>query len=157
MGISIRRASMYDILQIQKCNLTCLPENYQFRYYLYLCMTWPELLYVAEITIKKKIVGYVLAKMEHEENLLESHGHITSISVLRSYRKLGLATKLMKQSQKAIIEIYKANFISLHVRESNLAAKHLYTHTLKFRWQDTEKNYYADGENAFLMKKNLLF
>merc|ERR1712032_697389 len=120
-------------------------------------MTWPELLYVAEITIKKKIVGYVLAKMEDEENFSKSHGHIASISVLRSYRKLGLATKLMEQSQKAMKEMYKANFVSLHVRESNIAAKHLYTHTLKFRWQGTEKNYYADGENAFLMKKSLSF
>ena len=29
----------------------------------------------------------------------EQHGHITSISVLRSYRRLGLAKKLMQQSR----------------------------------------------------------
>lgn len=53
-----------------------------------------------------KIVGYVLAKMykelyiygyfsEDEDNEDETHGHITSISVLRSYRRLGIAYKLM--------------------------------------------------------------
>ena len=30
----------------------------------------------------------------------EPHGHVTSISVLRSYRRLGLAKRLMIQSRK---------------------------------------------------------
>jgi ribosomal protein S18 acetylase RimI-like enzyme len=30
------------------------------------------------------------------------HGHVTSISVLRSYRRLGLANKLMKQSRRLL-------------------------------------------------------
>ena len=49
--VLIRQARMDDIMQMQHCNLQCLPENYQFRYYLYLVMSWPELLYVAEVTI----------------------------------------------------------------------------------------------------------
>jgi ribosomal protein S18 acetylase RimI-like enzyme len=46
-----------------------------------------------------KIVGYVLAKLEDdEENNQLIHGHITSISVLRTYRRLGLASKLMQSA-----------------------------------------------------------
>jgi GNAT superfamily N-acetyltransferase len=82
---------MDDIAAIQNCNLQCLPENYQMKYYLYHILSWPQLLYVAEDN--GKIVGYVLAKME--EDAKEPHGHITSLAVLRSHRKLGLATKLM--------------------------------------------------------------
>ena len=40
--------------------------------------------------------------MVREEDLKEAeepHGHVTSISVLRSYRRLGLAKKLMVQSR----------------------------------------------------------
>lgn len=33
---------------LQRCNLLCLPENYQLKYYLYHNLTWPQLLYVAE-------------------------------------------------------------------------------------------------------------
>jgi len=43
----------------------------------------------------------VLAKMEEEsinDKDFVPHGHITSISVLRDYRKLGIATKLMRAS-----------------------------------------------------------
>lgn len=82
-------------------------------------MTWPQISYVAE-DHKGRIVGYVLAKMyvffshnstflrgtnrsvgyreERNEDAKEPqpvHGHVNSISVLRSYRRLGLAKKLM--------------------------------------------------------------
>ncbi|CAI7889977.1 unnamed protein product, partial [Closterium sp. NIES-53] len=81
-----------DLLAMQSCNLMCLPENYQMKYYLYHILSWPQLLYVAE-DYNKKIVGYVLAKMEEEST--ECRGHITSLAVSRTHRKLGLATKLM--------------------------------------------------------------
>lgn len=46
-----------------------------------------------------KIVGYVLAKMEEEPSDGIQHGHITSLSVMRTHRRLGLAEKLMRQSR----------------------------------------------------------
>jgi ribosomal protein S18 acetylase RimI-like enzyme len=51
-----------DLLAMQATNLTCLPENYQMKYYLYHILSWPQLSYVA-VDHKQKIVGYVLAKM----------------------------------------------------------------------------------------------
>lgn len=39
-----------------------------------------------------------LFREEDEENQGVIHGHITSISVLRGYRRLGLASKLMQHS-----------------------------------------------------------
>lgn len=81
----------------QHANLSNLPENYQMKYYLYHALTWPNLSYVAT-SPRGDIVGYVLAKMEDEPSP-EPHGHITSLSVMRSYRRLGLAEKLMRQSR----------------------------------------------------------
>ncbi|POW14385.1 hypothetical protein PSHT_07406 [Puccinia striiformis] len=52
----------------------------------------------------------------------EPHGHVTSISVLRTYRRLGLANKLMQQSQKAMRDVFGAKYVSLHVRKTNRAA-----------------------------------
>lgn len=51
-----------DLLAMQAANLSCLPENYQMKYYFYHLLSWPNLSYVAEDT-NNKIVGYVLAKM----------------------------------------------------------------------------------------------
>ena len=70
-----------DLMNMQHCNLLCLPENYQNKYYMYHGLSWPQvniiykkyeqfllnilklqLSYVAEDE-SGKIVGYVLAKM----------------------------------------------------------------------------------------------
>jgi len=115
--VNIRRATVEDLLAMQACNLECLPENYQLKYYFYHILSWPQarlhpypyrvyiatnrsfatlwlpqapaephfwppglanaqklalnciarkqLLYVAEDS-NKKVVGYVLAKMEED-------------------------------------------------------------------------------------------
>ena len=60
--VNIRRATLYDIQKMQNCNIWCLPENYQNRYYFYHYMSWQHLLYVAE-DHTGDIVGYVLAKL----------------------------------------------------------------------------------------------
>jgi N-alpha-acetyltransferase 10/11 len=83
------------------------------------------------------------------------HGHITSISVMRTHRRLGIAEKLMKQSQRAMVETFGAQYVSLHVRMSNVAALRLYRDTLGFKNERVEKKYYADGEDAFAMKLDL--
>ncbi|KAJ2989808.1 hypothetical protein NUW54_g8666 [Trametes sanguinea] len=97
--VNIRLARVEDLMGMQACNLQNLPENYTLKYYLYHALTWPQLSYVAEED--GKIVGYILAKMEEDvADGDEPHGHVTSISVLRSYRRLGLAKRLMIQSRE---------------------------------------------------------
>lgn len=140
-------------MNMQHCNLLCLPENYQMKYYFYHGLSWPQLSYVAEDE-NNKIVGYVLAKME-EDPEDSPHGHITSLAVKRSYRRLGLAKKLMDQACRAMVECFDAQYVSLHVRKSNRAALHLYTNTLKFSISEVEPKYYADGEDAYAMRRAL--
>lgn len=123
-----------------------------------------------------------------EDDPEDIHGHITSLAVLRTHRKLGLATLLMTASrecsarsgpivssirlpgfadlkyvfdcafypaERAMVECHRAKYCSLHVRETNYAAFHLYRDTLKFDVHGTEAKYYADGENAYDMRKPL--
>lgn len=156
--MNIRVARIEDLTGMQACNLHNLPENYTMKYYLYHAMTWPSLSYVAE-DHEGRIVGYILAKMEEIEESPDGsppseppHGHVTSISVLRSYRRLGLAKKLMLQSQDAMVNGYNAAYVSLHVRKSNRAALGLYRDTLGFTVNSIEEKYYADGEDAYAMQ-----
>jgi len=79
-------------------------------------------------------------------------GHITSLSVLRTHRKRGIATALMRRSQLEMAEVFDAEYVSLHVRKSNRAAFHLYKETLQYAIHDVEKGYYADGEDAYDMR-----
>lgn len=107
MDIRLLRSS--DIPLIQHANLENLPENYFMKYYLYHALSWPQLSFVAvDISRPKKtpydypkIVGYVLAKMEEEPADGVQHGHITSLSVMRTHRRLGIAEKLMRQSRRS--------------------------------------------------------
>ncbi|KAK5090594.1 hypothetical protein LTR05_000769 [Lithohypha guttulata] len=135
-------------------------ENYFLKYYLYHALTWPQLSFVAVVRTAKptaypKVVGYVLAKMEEDPSDNIQHGHITSLSVMRTHRRLGIAEKLMRNSQRAMAEVFGADYVSLHVRVSNSAALHLYRDTLGFTVEKTEEKYYADGENAYAMKMDL--
>lgn len=183
--MDIRALQPSDIPHVQLTNITNLPENYFLKYYLYHALSWPQLSYVAvDLSHTKpgeppKIVGYVLAKMEEEPTDGVQHGHITSLSVMRTHRRLGLAEKLMRQSreftlqpstilpkfslkvptqtEKAMVEAFAAKYVSLHVRVSNKAALHLYRDTLQFEVDKVEEKYYADGENAYSMRKDLAF
>ena len=151
--VSIRRATADDLFQMQKTNLLCLPENYQFKFYMYHYLSWPSLLHVAEDN-DGKIVGYVLAKLEEEDiKPGEIQGHITSISVLRTYRRLGVARKLMEHAINMLQEYFEADFVSLHVRVSNRPALILYHEKLGFEIRGIEKNYYNDAEDAYKMSK----
>ncbi|CBY18128.1 unnamed protein product [Oikopleura dioica] len=154
--INIRNATVEDMQAMQHCNLLCLPENYQLKYYLYHGLSWPQLSFVAEDE-NGTLVGYVLAKMEDQENPDDNtpHGHITSLAVRRSHRRLGIAKKVMDQACKGMVENFGAKYVSLHVRVSNRAALNLYEKTLQFTKTEIEAKYYADGEDAFAMKKYL--
>ncbi|KAL9021363.1 MAG: hypothetical protein Q9185_001474 [Variospora sp. 1 TL-2023] len=163
--MDIRVLQAADIPQVQSTNITNLPENYFMKYYLYHALSWPQLSYVAVDVSRPqrtpydppKIVGYVLAKMEEEPENGIQHGHITSLSVMRTHRRLGLAEKLMRESQRAMVETFGARYVSLHVRMSNVAALRLYRDTLGFKVEKIESGYYADGEDAYSMKMDLDF
>uniref|UniRef100_A0A8C6QIW3 Uncharacterized protein n=1 Tax=Nannospalax galili TaxID=1026970 RepID=A0A8C6QIW3_NANGA len=119
-----------DLMNMQHCNLLCLPENYQMKYHFYHGVSWPWF-YIAEDE-DGKTVGYVLAKMEEDPD-----------------------GKLMDQASWAMIKNFSAKYVSLHVRKSNWAAFHLYSNTLSFQVSEVEPKYYADGEDAYPMKTDL--
>lgn len=97
--------------------------------------------------------------VREEEPTGEPHGHVTSISVIRPYRRLGLANRLMRQarafsgisdapliladgySEEAMVAHYSAAQITLHVRKSNRAAISLYRDTLGFEVHEVQKGY----------------
>lgn len=56
-----------------------------------------------------------------------------------------------------MVETFGAQYVSLHVRMSNIAALRLYRDTLGFKVEKVESKYYADGEDAYSMKMDLSF
>lgn len=150
--MQVRRATMRDMMDMQQCNLRCLPENYHLRYYHYHICSHPELLYVCE-DVNGIICGYVLGKIDEEDDPKKKHGHITSLSVLRSHRKLGVASKVMNATHRDMRDIYGGHFSSLHVRRTNVAGRNLYQEALGYRVHEVDAKYYLDDEDAFHMKR----
>ncbi|XP_037469438.1 uncharacterized protein LOC119341680 [Triticum dicoccoides] len=52
-------------------------------------------------------------------------------------------------------QVFGAEYVFLHVRRSNRAGLNLYTSTLGYQIHDIEAKYYADGEDAYDMRKML--
>ena len=77
-------------------------------------------------------------------------GYITNVAVCPSFRHQGIARALMEELIKKLDTL---SFISLEVRESNLAAINLYS-GLGFKEEGKRKNFYdAPKEDARILTK----
>jgi ribosomal protein S18 acetylase RimI-like enzyme len=160
--VRIRQAGILDVVDMQRINLVCLPENYQAQYFWYHLLQWPLLIHVAEAECGgvMRVVGYVLAKMSDDEPDAplpgaRAHGHITSIAVMRGHRNRRVAKRLMSAAMLRMIDAYRAARCSLHARSRNRAALALYSRSLGFAVERVEDRYYADEEDALLMTCDL--
>lgn len=141
-----------DLVEVQNCNLECLPENYQLKYYIYHLVSWPECSFIAENDEDSALVGYILGKIE--EATYPFSGHITSLAIYPEFRNFGIARQLMELCIDSFTRLGVRN-VTLHVRKSNAAALRLYLEKLNFEVSSAEVKYYADGEDALLLKKRL--
>ncbi|KAI6131895.1 N-alpha-acetyltransferase 10, NatA catalytic subunit [Pisolithus croceorrhizus] len=151
--LNIRPANPKDIINIQRCNQLCLPENYLAHYWVLCLVSSPHASFLAE-DASGRVVGYVLASVEpidddHSHLLV---GHINSLAVIRPYRRLGIAKRLMDISKESMTSVHHIQYIQLNVRVSNRAALALYRDVLGYTIHCVEHKYYADGENAFSMR-----
>jgi ribosomal protein S18 acetylase RimI-like enzyme len=68
----------------------------------------------------------------------------TSVSLLPVH----ILTVIMPRAEEAMSTIYKATFVSLHVRKSNKAAIALYCDSLGFRVAKVEEKYCASRSST---------
>lgn len=149
--VLIRRFRAEDLDQVLYINRTCLPENYSAYFFMDLYANYPETFIVAEE--ENKIVGYVMCRVETAFSGFSpaKRGHIISIAVLPNYRRRGIGEMLLKEALNALINHYGVKDCYLEVRVSNEAAINLYK-KLGFKIERVIRGYYADGENAYLMR-----
>lgn len=153
-----RRFMPSDLEGVIRINRECLPENYTTYFFMNLYKRYPETFIIAEAN--NEVVGYVMCRIETglpSFKLLgiAKKGHVISIAVMPRHQQKGIGYALIQEAMQAM-EFYNVKECYLEVRESNLPAVELYK-KLGFEVVRTLKNYYADGENAFLMAKPLSF
>jgi [ribosomal protein S18]-alanine N-acetyltransferase len=152
----IRNCEEKDIPFVININMITLPEHYSDYFFSSILAELPEAFIVAEI--KNQIVGYIMCKIEFGFSNFRKlgfvkKGHVVSVAVLEEHQGKGVGTALMLEGMKGVI-IRKSDEIYLEVRVSNESAVRLYK-KLGFIIKSRLKSYYRDGEDAFLMAKDL--
>ena len=83
----------------------------------------------------------------------EGSAHVTTIAVAPEHRKRGVAREMLKHAETALAEKGIGTLL-LEVRVSNYAAQNLYANA-GFVIIQKLIEYYSDGEDAYLMSKDL--
>jgi len=147
---------MNDLRSVVHINMVCLPENYTDFFFVDLHQRFPETFIVAEDN--GEVVGYIMCRMELGlSNFgfkgLVKKGHIVSVAVLPQYRRKGIGEALVSKAMEGM-RLYNAKQCFLEVRVTNTQAISLYK-KLGFQVTRTIHGYYADGEDAYLMSREL--
>ncbi|NPA97487.1 MAG: GNAT family N-acetyltransferase [Crenarchaeota archaeon] len=154
--IRIRPARESDLDEIIAINIECLPEHYPISFWLEHMYRWGKAFYVAEVN--DVVVGYVMCRVEqgvgYLKHVTRRLGHVVSVAVREGFRRLGLATMMMLASMTALRDEYGVEEVYLEVRVSNVAAIKLYE-KLGFKIVRKLESYYLDGEDAYLMAKDI--
>ena len=154
--LKLRKFNISDLERITYINRACLPENYSDYFFVDLHRRFPETFIVAEEN--GDIVGYIMCRIEKGLSRfvlrgLIKKGHIVSVAVLPQYRRKGVGSALVTKAMENM-RLYKAKQCFLEVRVANTPAIDLYKN-LEFEVSRTIRGYYADGEDAYVMTKEL--
>ncbi len=147
MSATIRRMQHEDVEAVLQIEETVFPDPWQETSFMFE-IHGNRFSYPVVLELDGKIIGYAVAWEIFEEF------HIANIAVHPLYQNQGWGTFLMdhliKKARKA-----GSHYILLEVRPSNTAAMALYK-KFGFYPSSVRKRYYRDGEDAVVMRKDLL-
>ena len=152
----IRHCEEKDLEYVININLRTLPEHYSDYFFSSILTELPEAFIVAEF--RNQVVGYIMCKIEFGFSNFRKlgfvkKGHVVSVAVLEAHQGKGIGTALMLEGINGVIS-RKSDEICLEVRVSNETAVQMYK-KIGFIIKSRLKTYYRDGEDAFLMAKDL--
>ncbi len=148
MTIQILEVKNEDIKDILVIENELYHKPWKEKDYLYELNDNPFAFYLKMI-IKEtnELVGFIGFWIKFEQ------AEITKVSITKKYQGHKLSKLLMQDAEKRIV-LAGCNNITLEVRVSNERAINLYK-SCGFRIVTTRKKYYENGEDAYLMLKDL--
>lgn len=152
----LRKFTLNDLQHVMHINRVCLPENYTDSFFVDLHRKFPETFIVAEEN--GEIAGYIMCRIElglsdFGFSGLIKKGHIVSVAVMPEHRRKGIGQALIVEALNGMCS-YGAKQCFLEVRVTNDPAINLYK-KLGFKITRTIHGYYADGEDAYVMSKEI--
>jgi ribosomal-protein-alanine N-acetyltransferase len=142
---TIEPATWRDLNALRRLEEICFPQDAWPLWDLIGVLTFPNVLRI-KATADGQMVGFIAADIRRGENL----AWIATVGVLPAYRRQGVGSALLT----AVEEQISVSNIRLSVRISNLPALTLYNQ-LGYHRYGSWPHYYADGEDALVLEKNL--
>lgn len=142
---TIEPATWRDLNALRHLEQVCFPQDAWPLWDLIGVLTFPNVFRI-KASVNGQMAGFIAADLHRSENL----AWIATIGVLPEYRRQGIGTALLT----AVEEQITASSIRLSVRVSNHPALNLYNQ-LGYSRYGTWPHYYADGEDALVLEKNL--
>ncbi|GAB6273270.1 MAG: ribosomal protein S18-alanine N-acetyltransferase [Peptococcaceae bacterium] len=131
-----------EVLAIEKSSFSTPWSHYAFAYEIK-----NDFAYYLVALSAGKVIGY------GGMWLILDEAHITNLAVYRNYRQRGAGRAIMQEFIRHAIHSGITR-LTLEVRPSNQAARHLYA-TLGFKEKGRRRGYYLDtNEDAIIMWKN---
>ncbi len=93
------------------------------------------------------VVGYSIASCK-DQGL-----HVTNIAVDKNHQRRGIGSRLMQELERIALE-RGCRYVYLEVRTNNMAAIQFYRN-LYYTIAYTRQQYYIDGDDAYVMEKEL--
>ena len=143
-GIKISKMSRADILQVWAIGKQCFTTPWQLSSFEYELGNKDAILKVA--VLDNEIIGYVCVR-----SILDVT-HVLDLAVTPLYRRIGIASMLLRNALQELKRSHPGiSFITLEVRESNIAAVKLYE-GFGFKETGRRRGYYQKPhEDALIM------
>ncbi|MFH1181254.1 MAG: ribosomal protein S18-alanine N-acetyltransferase [bacterium] len=142
--IKIRKVKLADLEEVTKIRRASLPSAWKKSSFQKMLVKYPAGFLVAEN--EKEIIGYIIGGIK------EDSGLIISLAIKPAWRKKGIGANLLQNLLRIIGRDPKKIF--LHVRTWNKEAVDFYK-SFKFKIAETTKGHYKNGDDAYLMEKEI--
>ncbi len=147
MGFTIESASIRHLDRLYTIEKECFDkEAFTKQQIASLLSDYNSISLIAKIS--SEIVGFIIGMVYYERNT--PVGHILTIDVALTYRKRGIAQKLLQGIEKIFRE-RGLRAVHLEVREDNIAALRLYQ-KLGYKKITKLENYYGNAHGIYLKK-----
>jgi len=147
MPIIIEDASITNLDRLYEIEIECFErEAFTKQQIAHLLTDYNSISLVAKVN--GEIIGFIIGMVYFERNSLV--GHILTIDVSPTYRRKGIAKRLLQEIEK-IFKEKRVKACRLEVREDNIAALSLYQ-KLGYKKVARLKNYYGNAHGVYLRK-----
>jgi ribosomal protein S18 acetylase RimI-like enzyme len=142
-SFAVTEASLLDLFSIWRLQRACFPKDSYDLLTLFNMAVSPKMIRLKAI-VNGQVIGFVGGERSGEDH----SGWIVTLGVHPRYVGRGIGTALLLWAEKAL----NTRRVKLTVRRSNARAIALYERC-GYKWTNTYRRYYHDGEDGLVMEK----